>query len=98
MVVTEKCDVYSFGVLTLEVVMGKHPGEFIFSLNSNSVRSINYEELLDPRLSPPTCQDVADKLAAAMGLANSCLAVNPEYRPTMRSVAGLFEMRTCSMT
>ncbi|CDP11414.1 unnamed protein product [Coffea canephora] len=27
--VNEKCDVYSFGVLALEVIMGKHPGDFI---------------------------------------------------------------------
>ncbi|KAK9019255.1 hypothetical protein V6N11_053781 [Hibiscus sabdariffa] len=29
MVVTEKCDVYSFGVLALEILMGKHPGELL---------------------------------------------------------------------
>ncbi|KAK1575747.1 hypothetical protein Q3G72_007969 [Acer saccharum] len=26
MAVTEKCDVYSFGVLVLEILMGRHPG------------------------------------------------------------------------
>ncbi|TYI08770.1 hypothetical protein ES332_A09G024400v1 [Gossypium tomentosum] len=30
MVVTEKCDVYSFGVLALEILMGKHPGDIAF--------------------------------------------------------------------
>ncbi|XP_027166024.1 MDIS1-interacting receptor like kinase 2-like [Coffea eugenioides] len=29
MKVTEKCDVYSFGVLTMEVMKGKHPGDLI---------------------------------------------------------------------
>lgn len=39
MVVTEKCDVYSFGVLVLEVLMGKHPGELITNLNSSTSTS-----------------------------------------------------------
>ncbi|MFQ6630667.1 hypothetical protein Gotur_008824, partial [Gossypium turneri] len=30
LVVTEKCDVYSFGVLALEILMGKHPGDIAF--------------------------------------------------------------------
>nr|GMC82454.1 MDIS1-interacting receptor like kinase 2-like [Ipomoea batatas] len=32
MEVTEKCDVYSFGILALEVIMGKHPGDLIMSI------------------------------------------------------------------
>ncbi|KAG8389830.1 hypothetical protein BUALT_Bualt01G0019200 [Buddleja alternifolia] len=36
MEVNEKCDVYSFGVLALEVIMGKHPGDFISSMLSSS--------------------------------------------------------------
>ncbi|KAH7858318.1 hypothetical protein Vadar_022355 [Vaccinium darrowii] len=36
MAVTEKCDVYSFGVLTLEILMGSHPGELISNLCSSA--------------------------------------------------------------
>ncbi|XP_028075665.1 probable leucine-rich repeat receptor-like protein kinase At1g35710 [Camellia sinensis] len=50
----EKCDVYSFRVLTLEVIMGKHPGHLIYSLPSSSSKS-NFEgmffmDILDQRL------------------------------------------------
>ena len=93
MAVTEKCDVYSFGVLTLEIVMGKHPGELISALNSGSIQSIRYEDVLDSRLSIPTSQEIADKLALAVNLAISCVASNPESRPTMRKVAKLLEIQ-----
>lgn len=36
MKVTDKCDVYSFGVLTLEIIMGHHPCEIMRSLSSCS--------------------------------------------------------------
>lgn len=95
MVVTEKCDVYSFGVLALEIVMGKHPGEEITRLqNSADVgRDIRYEDLLDHRLSPPATRDIADKLALIMELANSCLSADPQSRPTMSTVAKLIERK-----
>ncbi|KAK4837077.1 hypothetical protein QYF36_002639 [Acer negundo] len=34
MAVTGKCDVYSIGVLVLEILMGRHPGELISDINS----------------------------------------------------------------
>ncbi|KAF8378422.1 hypothetical protein HHK36_029761 [Tetracentron sinense] len=49
MKVTEKCDVYSFGVVALEVIMGRHPGEFISSLPSSVCEDILLEDVLDPR-------------------------------------------------
>ncbi|KAI8003386.1 MDIS1-interacting receptor like kinase 2 [Camellia lanceoleosa] len=58
MEVNERCDVYSFGVLTLEVIMGKHPGDLIYSLSSSSSSSsststahgILLKDVLDQRL------------------------------------------------
>ncbi|GMN66859.1 hypothetical protein TIFTF001_035926 [Ficus carica] len=93
MAVTEKCDVYSFGVLALEVLMGKHPGELISCLNSGSDQSIQCKDVLDPRIVLPTSQETADKLALAMDIAISCLALNPESRPTRQSVAKQLEMQ-----
>ncbi|KAK2967350.1 hypothetical protein RJ640_027877 [Escallonia rubra] len=49
MKVTEKCDVYSFGVLALEVIKGKHPGDIIPSLTSSSEK-LQLKDLVDQRL------------------------------------------------
>jgi serine/threonine protein kinase len=45
---TEKCDVYSFGVLALEVIMGEHPKELLSSLSIGE-KSIEVMEVLDLR-------------------------------------------------
>ncbi|KAF3433157.1 hypothetical protein FNV43_RR24259 [Rhamnella rubrinervis] len=85
MVVTLKCDVYSFGVLALEVVMGKHPGELISGLRSGDVQRLQYKDVLDPRLSPPANYNVGAKLASTANIAISCLSEDPQSRPTMRT-------------
>ncbi|KAM7489837.1 hypothetical protein LguiB_027321 [Lonicera macranthoides] len=54
MVVTEKCDVFSFGVVALEILMGKHPGDLLSSLTSPSTKNSMVNDVLDPRLSLPT--------------------------------------------
>ncbi|GMP79887.1 hypothetical protein CsSME_00035222 [Camellia sinensis var. sinensis] len=61
MEVNERCDVFSFGVLTLELIMGKHPGDLISSLSSSSsfssststVHGILLKDVLDQRFLPP---------------------------------------------
>ncbi|KAJ0049104.1 hypothetical protein Pint_16678 [Pistacia integerrima] len=89
MKVTEKCDVYSFGVLAMEVIQGKHPRDFL-SLISGSSANMNIElgDMLDPRLSFPSLE-VQNKLISIMEVALLCLDVNPESRPTMHIVAQL---------
>ncbi|GMN28942.1 hypothetical protein TIFTF001_046282 [Ficus carica] len=95
MAVTEKCDVYSFGVLAFEVLMGKHPEELISCLQSEAaVKTFHYKNVLDRRLSPPICRNVGDKLASVMKTAVSCsMLANPQSRPTMPSVTKLLEMQ-----
>jgi serine/threonine protein kinase len=56
MEVNEKCDVYSFGLLTLEILMGKHPREFISYLSSSAFTTLNMplKDVLDQQLSLPS--------------------------------------------
>ena len=86
---TEKYDVYSFGVLALEVIKGYQPGDFvstIFSSISNMIIEVN--QILDHRLPTPS-RDVTDKLRSIMEVAILCLVENPEARPTMKEVCNL---------
>ncbi|RVW21394.1 MDIS1-interacting receptor like kinase 2 [Vitis vinifera] len=58
MKVTEKTDVFSFGVIALEVIKGRHPGDQILSLSVSPEKdNIALEDMLDPRLPPLTPQD-----------------------------------------
>ncbi|KAL7176161.1 hypothetical protein ACSBR2_029674 [Camellia fascicularis] len=93
MEVDERCDVYSFGVLTLEVIMGKHPGDLVSSLSSSSSSSsstsvehgILLKDVLDQRLPAPENQ-VAEQIVVVAKLAFACLHANPPSRPTIRQV------------
>ena len=91
MEVNEKCDVYSFGVLALEVIMGKHPGDLILFLSSSltaisAAHNILLKNTLDQRLKPPKNQ-VALKVVSIAKLAFACLATNPKSRLTMQEVS-----------
>ncbi|KAL5707743.1 non-specific serine/threonine protein kinase [Ranunculus cassubicifolius] len=87
MAVTEKCDIYSFGVVALETIMGKHPGDFLTSLPTPAAQNVLLKELLDPRLSLPTNQDIIDDLVLIVRLAFACVQSNPRHRPTMQQVS-----------
>ncbi|MED6146863.1 hypothetical protein PIB30_038617, partial [Stylosanthes scabra] len=90
MEVTEKCDVYSFGVLCLEIIMGKHPGDLINSFLSPSTASITYNLLLvdviDQRPPHPK-NSVAGEIMWITKWALECLSHNPKSRPSMHQVA-----------
>ncbi|KAI4332694.1 hypothetical protein L6164_017582 [Bauhinia variegata] len=89
--VTEKCDVFSFGVLALEILMGKQPGELVSLIQTPGDHNISIAEILDPRLSPPTMRPSLKELALIFNLAISCLQTSPQSRPAMRIIAQLLE-------
>ncbi|XP_062115909.1 MDIS1-interacting receptor like kinase 2-like [Humulus lupulus] len=88
--VTKKCDVYSFGVAVLEIMMGKHPGELLESLSSLRSKTLSenmlLNDVLDQRLLRPTGTLLA-AVVLVVSLALSCTESKPESRPTMHFVA-----------
>ncbi|TYH50913.1 hypothetical protein ES332_D10G237200v1 [Gossypium tomentosum] len=94
--VDEKCDVYSFGVLTIEVLMGRHPGDLLSYLSSSASASalpfmsndqhVLLKDVIDQRLSPPEIE-AAEGVVSTIKIAFACLNGNPQYRPTMQQVA-----------
>lgn len=89
MVVNEKCDVYGFGVVALETLVGKHPKEILSSLQSESTHNITLYEVLDQRLPEPNMAVSLDIVRIAI-IAFSCLNPNPCSRPTMKTRVSVF--------
>ncbi|CAL8997344.1 unnamed protein product [Prunus brigantina] len=93
MEVNEKCDVYIFGVVTLEIIMGSHPGDVFSSLSSGASSSSSsaspapempISEVRDQRISLPTKQEAREVVSL---IAFSCLNSSPNSRPTMKQVS-----------
>ncbi|KAI8019906.1 putative leucine-rich repeat receptor-like protein kinase [Camellia lanceoleosa] len=81
--VDARCDVYSFGLLTLELITGKHLGDLIsslslsssFSSSTSTVHGILLKDVLDQRLLPPKNQ-VAEQVVMVAKLAFACLPIH----------------------
>jgi serine/threonine protein kinase len=84
--VTEKCDVYSFGVLVLELFMGHHPGDFLSSMAN---KTTPVENLLDIRLPLPEAE-IASEILKVAAVAFQCIEPDPSHRPTMQEVSKVF--------
>ncbi|KAJ4784400.1 Leucine-rich repeat receptor-like protein kinase family protein [Rhynchospora pubera] len=92
---TKKCDVYSFGMVALEILMGKHPGDLLSSLPSVSSSLENdllLKDVLDQRLTPPTGQ-LVEEVVFLFEVAITCTKEMPEQRPTMQIVAQEISVR-----
>nr|XP_024929229.2 MDIS1-interacting receptor like kinase 2-like [Ziziphus jujuba var. spinosa] len=79
MEVNEKIDVYSFGDVALESIMGEHPGDLISSLLSSPLHVVDVllKDVLDQRLSPPKRQ-IADQVVSIVEIAFACVRQSPQ--------------------
>jgi len=90
MEVNEKCDVYSFGVLTFEILFGKHPGDILYNSFQSSGVSLTLDvtsliDELDQRLPHPT-NVILKEVVSIIKITIACLNVNPRCRPIMEEV------------
>ncbi|KAE8664383.1 Endomembrane protein 70 protein family [Hibiscus syriacus] len=98
MQVNEKCDVFSFGAVTLETLMGRHPGDLISFISSSfsslspscssssALGHVLLKDLLDQRLPSPRRQTAAE-LVSIVKVASHCLHASPQSRPSMQQVS-----------
>lgn len=88
--VTEKCDVYSFGVLTLEVIKGEHPGDLVSTLSSSPPdKTESLKGIIDHRLPEPT-PEMKEQILELVKVALLCVHSHPQSRPTMLSISTAF--------
>lgn len=99
MKITEKSDVYSYGVVLLELITGKEPTDKQIPDDAHIITWINKElrekkndftTILDQQLllrSGTQIQEMLQVLGVALLCVNSC----PEERPTMNNVAAMLK-------
>lgn len=97
MKVTEKCDIYSYGVVLLELLTGKSPvqpleqGGDLVTWVRNHIRDHDNtlsSEILDSRLELEE-QITRNHMLTVLKLALLCTSMSPSKRPTMREVVSM---------
>ncbi|XP_010670069.2 probable LRR receptor-like serine/threonine-protein kinase IRK [Beta vulgaris subsp. vulgaris] len=97
--ITEKCDVYGFGVLVLEVVTGRRPVEYmeddvvvLCDMVRGALEEGKVEECVDERLQG---RFPAEEAIPVMKLGLICTSQVPSNRPDMREVVNILELIRC---
>lgn len=92
MKVTEKCDIYSYGVVLLELLTGKTPvqpidqGGDLVTWARNYIRHHSLTSgILDPRLNHEE-KSTVDQMLTVLKIALMCTSMSPLDRPSMRQV------------
>ncbi|KFK34877.1 Leucine-rich repeat protein kinase family protein [Arabis alpina] len=97
--ITEKCDVYGFGVLVLEVVTGKKPVEYmeddvvvLCDMVREALEDGRAEECIDPRLQG---KFPVEEAVAVIKLGLICTSQVPSSRPHMGEAVNILRMIRC---
>ncbi|XP_010245675.1 PREDICTED: receptor-like protein kinase 2 [Nelumbo nucifera] len=94
MKITEKSDVYSYGVVVLEVLTGKQPIDPTIPEGLHVVDWVRQRrgriEVLDPSLCNRPESEV-EEMMQALGVALLCVNPCPDERPTMKDVAAMLK-------
>ncbi|KAL0321760.1 UNVERIFIED_CONTAM: putative LRR receptor-like serine/threonine-protein kinase IRK [Sesamum calycinum] len=97
--ITEKCDVYGFGILVLEIVTGKRPVEYmeddvvvLCDMVRGSLEEGKVEECVDDRLKG---KFPAEEAIPVMKLGLICTSQVPSNRPDMAEVVNILELIRC---
>lgn len=91
--ITEKSDVYSYGVVLLEVLTGKQPIDPTIPDGLHVVDWVRQKrgiEVLDPSLLSRPESEI-EEMMQALGIALLCVNSSPDERPTMRDIAAMLK-------
>ncbi|KAH7667479.1 Non-specific serine/threonine protein kinase protein [Dioscorea alata] len=98
--ITEKCDVYAFGVLILEIMTGRRPVEYmeddvvvLCDVMREAMEEGKADEFVDVKLQG--CVP-AEEMVPVIKLGLICTSQVPSNRPEMSEVVSILELVSCS--
>lgn len=98
MKVTEKCDIYSFGVVLLELITGRTPvqpleqgGDLVSWVRRSIIKDrIPVSDILDPTIDITKKRStVVSEMSLFLKIALFCTSSSPYNRPTMKEVIAM---------